>query len=341
MTGVFITIDTEYSYGLAARKRPVSREENFARSISCETPDGAVGIGYQMDVLERHGIKGVFFVDPMPSLVYGVEAIADIVGPIVARGHDVQLHLHAEWLALAGGANPLGDRTGRNIRDFAFEDQCRLIDHARAVLMAAGAPRPVAFRAGNYGANDDTLRALAELGFTHETSHCPGIAASECGIALGAEDRHPVARRGMIEVPVGCIDNFGESLRHAQLTALSAPEMRAALLHARDEEFASFTLVSHSFELLCRNRRRINRIVRHRFEALCETIATMPGINSATYAANPPAAIQRDMPRPVLPLNGVRSGLRVAEQAVANALYAREWTRRVRETATMGIFMVC
>ncbi|UVI40379.1 polysaccharide deacetylase family protein [Qipengyuania spongiae] len=341
MTGVFITIDTEYSYGLAARKRPVSHAENFARSISCETPDGAVGIGYQMDVFDRYGIKGVFFVDPMPAFVYGVEAIADIVGPIVARGHDVQLHLHAEWLALAGNANPLGNRTGRNIRDFAFEEQCQLIDHARGVLMAAGAPRPVAFRAGNYGANDDTLRALAELGFTHETSHCPGIAASECGIALGAEDRHPMARHGVVEVPIGCIDNFGEGLRHAQLTALSAPEMKAALLHARDEDFASFTLVSHSFELLCRNRRRINRIVRHRFESLCETVATIPDLYSATYAANPPAALERGEPRPVLPLNSVRSGWRVAEQAVANALYAKEWPRRARETATMGIFMVC
>ncbi|GMM93373.1 hypothetical protein [Qipengyuania sp. MTN3-11] len=343
MTGVFITIDTEYSYGLAARRRPVSREENFARSISCETAEGAVGIGYQMDLFERHGLKGVFFVDPMPALVYGTEAIADVVGPIVDRGHDVQLHLHAEWLALAGPANPLGNRTGRNIRDFTFDEQCTLIDHARSVLMAAGAPRPVAFRAGNYGANDDTLRALAELGFTHETSHCPGIAASEseCGIALGSEDRHPTSRWGVVAVPIGCIDNFGGGLRHAQLTALSAPEMRAALLHARDEAFASFTLVSHSFELLCRDRRRINRIVRRRFENLCETVAELPGIDSATYAANPPSPAKRDEPRPVLPLNGVRSGLRVAEQAVANALYAREWPRRARETATMGIFMVC
>lgn len=341
MTGVFLTIDTEYSYGLAARKRPVSRAENFARSISCETPDGAVGIGYQMDVFERHGIKGVFFVDPMPALVYGVEAIVDIVGPIVTRGHDIQLHLHAEWLALAGNANPLGNRTGRNIRDFAFEEQCQLIDHARGVLMAAGAPRPVAFRAGNYGANDDTLRALAELGFTYETSHCPGIAGGECGIALGAEDRHPMVHHGVIEVPIGCIGNFGEGLRHAQLTALSASEMKAALLHAQDEDFASFTLVSHSFELLCRNRRRINRIVRHRFENLCNTVATIPGLYSATYATNPPAALELGEPRPVLPLSSVRSGWRVAEQAVANAFYTKEWPRRARETATMGIFMVC
>jgi hypothetical protein len=117
-----------------------------------------------MDVFERHGIKAVFFVDPMPALVWGTAAIEDVVGPIVVRGHDVQLHIHTEWLELAGDANPLGMRTGMNIKDFGVEEQCVLLDYARGVLIAAGAPGPVAFRAGNYGANDDTLRALAQLG---------------------------------------------------------------------------------------------------------------------------------------------------------------------------------
>ena len=64
-------------------------------AASVLTPDGEVGIEYQMDVFDRHGLKAVFFVDPMPALVWGVEAISDVVGPIVARGHDVQLHLHS------------------------------------------------------------------------------------------------------------------------------------------------------------------------------------------------------------------------------------------------------
>lgn len=321
MTDVLITIDTEYSHLLASRPRPASREENFARSITCETPDGPAGVGYKLDLFDRHGLKGVFFVDPMPALVWGVAAIEDVVGPIVARGHDVQLHLHTEWLSLAGSANPVGNRTGHNMKDFSFEDQCTLIDMARDLLVAAGAPPPIAFRAGNYGANDDTLRALAQLGFTHETSHPPGIENSSCEISLGPEDRRPLRHCGITEVPIGCIDDFGAGLRHAQITALSAWEMLAALRFARDNGVRNFTFVSHSFELMCRRRRRTNRLVRKRFEKLCAGIEAMEGVRTATYSNNPPEIAQRTEPRPVLPLSEVGSGLRVLEQVVANTVY--------------------
>lgn len=321
MTQVYITIDTEYSAGMVVRQGTDCRRENFARAITCETSSGAVGVGYQLDRFDRHGLKAVFFVDPMPALVWGVEAIADVVGPIVARGHDVQLHLHTEWLAFAGEANPLGDRTGLNIKDFTFDEQCHLLDYARATLMAAGAPAPVAFRAGNYGANDDTLRALAEVGLAYDTSHCPGIARSACAIGLGPDDRLPVERCGVIEVPIGAIATRGGGLRHGQLTALSAGEILAALRHTRAQGGENFTLVSHSFELASRDRLRTNQIVKRRFEQVCAGLARMEGVMTATYADAPPALPRSQAARDVLPHSPWRTGLRLVEQAAANAFY--------------------
>lgn len=321
MTQLYFTIDTEYESGFTARKGVDSRRENFERSILGRTAEGDAGIVYQLDTFDRHGLKAVFFIDPMPALLWGVEAIADMVEPIVSRGHDVQLHLHTEWLALAGAANPLGGRTGQNLRDFTFEDQCALLDWAKDTLVAAGAPKPIAFRAGNYGANDDTLRALAELGFTHETSHSPGFADAPCDISLGAYDRRPLRHCGITEVPIGCVEDVGGELRHAQLTALSLAELTAALRHARNHDISDFTLVSHSFELLCRRRKRINKIVKRRFDRLCEAIAAMERVATATYAEAPPEPHPRSSPRPALPKNPVRAGARMVEQAVANTLY--------------------
>ncbi|MEJ2457778.1 MAG: polysaccharide deacetylase family protein, partial [Novosphingobium sp.] len=222
MTTIYITIDTEYSAGFFARDGADARTANFDASIAGRTRDGQAGIEYQMDIFDAHGLKAVFFVDPMPALIWGVEAIADVVGPIVARGHDVQLHVHTEWLAFAGAANPLGSRTGRNIKDFTRDEQVLLLGYAANALQQAGAPRPVAFRAGNYGANDDTLRALASLGISYDSSHCPALAGEgECGISLGADDREPMEYCGVIEVPVGSIAAHRNRQRHAQLTALS------------------------------------------------------------------------------------------------------------------------
>lgn len=320
MTRLYFTIDTEYEFGFAARHGLAARRENFDRSIRGATPGGEAGIFYQMDVFDRHGMKAVFFVDPMPALVWGTEAIAEVVEPILERGHDVQLHIHTEWLALAGEASPLSGRTGRNIKDFNLAEQVRLIGWASDALVAAGAPRPVAFRAGNYGANDDTLRALAQLGIAYDSSHTPGVPDTACEIGLGPEDRLPVERHGVIEVPTGCIAD-GRGMRHAQLTALSCAELIAAAEHARDSGTADFTLVSHSFELLSRERSRVNRFLTRRFERFCAALERLPGVETATYAASPPCALPGASVCPTLPYNAARKGARMVEQALANAIY--------------------
>ncbi|MBO6525577.1 hypothetical protein [Erythrobacter sp.] len=319
MTAVYITIDTEYSAGLAARLGVGAREEVFERSITCRTPDGDVGILHQMAVMDAHGIKGVFFVDPMPALIWGTRAVAEVVEPILERGHEVQLHLHPEWLELAGDANPLSGRTGRNMHAFTEEEQVELLAFARDQLMRAGAPSPTTFRAGNYGADDATLRALARLGIRYDSSHVPGIAGSDCRISLSAEDREVVRHEGTIEVPVGSIRSH-RGQRHAQITALSSWELAAALRFSVREGSAMLNIVSHSFELMSRDRTRINSIVRDRFTRFCGSVAATQGAHSATFGSRPPR-IGDETGAATMPRNEIRTAARVAEQLVSNALY--------------------
>jgi peptidoglycan/xylan/chitin deacetylase (PgdA/CDA1 family) len=320
-TRVFITIDTEYSSGLYTGPTAADRAENFARSIACVTPDGPSGITHKLELLERHGQKAVFFVDPMPALVWGIAAIEDIVWPILEAGQDVQLHCHTEWLAHAGAANPLPSKaTGRNLFDFPFEEQCAILEYARTTLIAAGAPAPVAFRAGNYGANDDTLRALAAMGIHYDSSHCPAIPSGASRISLGSDDRDPVGHMGVIEVPVGAISTLSGGLRHAQITALTLSEMLAAIRHARDTGRESFTLVSHSFELINRRKQAVNHVVRRRFGGLLTALAAMRQIATGTYAETPPC-LRMTGGNAALPASPLRTGIRLAEQFVSNALY--------------------
>ena len=321
MLKVYITIDTEYSSGLVEGVSASDRAENFARSIACLTPDGPAGISHKLRLLEKYGQKAVFFVDPMPALIWGVAAIEDIVAPIMDAEQDVQLHLHTEWLELAGSANPLGGKTGHNIADFTFDEQCQLVEYARDTLIAAGAPAPVAFRAGNYGANDETLRALEQAGIAYDSSHCPAIADGYCRIKLTQDDLLPVEHCGVVEVPVGSIASVGGGQRHAQITALSLREMTDAIRHARDNGRQEFTLVSHSFELINRRKLAVNKIVRNRFEGLCRDLKKMRGVATANYRDDPPAAAPPHVEPELLPPDPVRTGLRIAEQMVSNTLY--------------------
>lgn len=322
MTRVYITIDTEYSSGLVTDLSQEDRRDNFARSIACETPDGPAGITHKLEMFEKHGIKAVFFVDPMPALVWGVAAIEDVLAPILDAGQDVQLHCHTEWLKLAGDANPLTSRrTGQNLYDFPFEEQCEILQYARDTLVAAGARAPIAFRAGNYGANDETLRALRAIGLRFDSSHCPALCQGASRISLGPDDLDPLLHQGLIEVPVGSIGTIGGGQRHAQITALTLAEMRAAIRHARDTGRASFTLVTHSFELINRRRQAVNRIVRRRFAGLCRTLAETRGVTTGNYRDSPPLFSGNLPGSEPLPANPLRTTYRYAEQLVSNTLY--------------------
>jgi hypothetical protein len=320
-TSVFLTVDTEYSGALFGSGGVDGRASNFATAILGRTADGEAGIGYQMEVLDRYGLKAVFFVDPMPALVWGPGAVEDIVGLVLERGHDVQLHLHTEWLAVARGKPPVA-RTGHDMKDFTRAEQRDLIVWGIETLMAAGAPRPTAFRAGNYGANDDTLAALADAGIGIDTSHCPGIAKSHCEISLTSADIAPVLHCGVVEVPINAIRGFGNRLRHTQLTALSHAELVGALRLAVRTRAQCFTIVSHSFELLSQDGLRINRVLRRRFEGLCRSLADLPGCRTETYRSAPPVALtgRGEGAATMLPHNPLRTGLRMAEQLIANRL---------------------
>ena len=323
MTRAIISFDTELSAGLY--QRGADARANFESSILGRCRDGDFGIHFQMDMLERHGLTGVFFIDPMPALVYGPAIIDAIVRPIVARGHEVQLHLHTEWLAFAK-FNPVGRLTGRNIGDFPLAAQKRLIGLARDILTGAGAPRPMAFRAGNFGANDDTLRALAALGFRFDSSFNAAYRGHGCDISLDAGDIGMRDHAGVCEVPVSGLMDRAHRFRPAQLCAMSEEEMRDAIDHAAASGAIQFSAFSHSFELLSRDRKVPNRLAIARMEALCRAVADDPRVCTAGFAGLPAPTrragrIQVAAPRPLRTLR------RVVEQGVGHLAHEVRYVR--------------
>lgn len=314
-TPIFLTVDTElmwrhHSDGLAG-------PEIFARSLE---PAG-VGVSYQLETLARHDLKACFFVDPMPALTFGLAPVKRIVDTILAAGQEVQLHLHPNWTGAVAGDR--GARASRfELMEYGFADQFDLISGARDLLVAAGAPNPIAFRAGSYSANDDTLRVLAKLGFTYDSSHNASEQKSTSAIALPALQIAPLEYEGLIEVPVTLIHERADTLRNFQICALSAGEMRAALDHARSNDHAAVTVVSHSFELANRAGTRPNAVHVRRFEALCALLAERADAMPTQHFADRPVLRlgQDDLP---LGPDSIRTTWRQAEQLWSNMVAER------------------
>lgn len=323
VTQILITVDTELSALL--HQRGTALAANFASSINGECSEGRFGVGWQMTQMEARGLKGVFFIDPLPSLVYGEAWLADVVGPIVARGHEAQLHIHTEWLAWAK-SSPVGGHQGQNLADFSADDQKVLLGLAIDLLTRAGAPRPTAFRAGNYGANDDSLRALAELGLMWDSSVNAPYLGGTCRIGVSSDQVGAIERYDIIELPVAGLNEPTGQVRPAQICALSAREMHEALGHAADNKHGAFVIVTHSFEMLSRDRKRANRAVIARFEAMCDAIAADPRLVSAGFNdldAELLTRVSAEQPTRLGP-NRLRTLARMAEQAVATWRYERQ-----------------
>ena len=313
-TRVFLTIDTEFMWRYHAGGLPV--EAIVQRSLD---PAG-VGVAYQLRMLASWGLKATFFVDPMPAMVYGLAPFRAVVEAILAAGQEVQLHLHPNWT----GAS-VEDRRAHarfELIEYSAHEQHELIAGARDLLIAAGAPSPVAFRAGSYAANDSTLDALATLGITYDSSHNGAEHPWPSAISLPVRQIAPVEHRGVIEVPVSVIEDRGGKLRHVQLCALSVGEMRAALDHAARAHHAAVTIVSHGFELANRAGTRANGIHLRRFEALCRMLAERADLLPTTHFADWPELPlgRRDAP---LGPNMLRTRWRQAEQLWSNMVEER------------------
>jgi len=312
-TRVLLTVDTELTWRHHARG--ASWQENLAHSFD---PAG-VGVPWQLAMLRQHGLKACFFVDPMPAEVYGLDPVRAMVAPILAAGQEVQLHLHPCWRNVAAG-----DEKGGAFELTAYDGdrQRALIEAARDLLMAAGAPRPIAFRAGSYAANLRTIAALRAAGIVYDSSHNGAHHPSPSALPLDRARIAPVALGGVIEVPVGQIEDRPGRLRHLQLCAVSFEELEAALLHAENEGQPLLTLVSHSFELASHDGSRPNRTLCRRFERLCAFLADhseqLPTVHFADLGDVPLGAGARP-----LPARSLRTARRMAEQLWANALYER------------------
>lgn len=314
MPHVFLTIDTEFAWRHHAAG--LDAAAIHARSVE---PAG-VGLSAQLATLSRHGLKATFFVDPLPALVHGIDWVRRMVAPVLAAGQEVQLHLHAQW---AGASAHDRARHGHfELTDHDEATQRALLAQAAALLVEAGAPPPIAFRAGSYGANDATLAALASLGIAYDSSHNGCHAPWPSAIGLPANRIAPLTRHGVTEVPVTLIEDRRGSWRHFQICALSVAEMRAALDHAIRADHATVTIVGHSFELANRGGTAPNRVHLRRFDALCAMLAARREQLPTTHFADRPALRLGRDDRPLGP-SALRRRWRQAEQLFSTLVAER------------------
>jgi len=319
---VFLTIDAEiwpYKNGwpatrLTTRDRDLSRQ--FDRCILGRTDRGEYGVRYQADLLNRHGLRATFFVEPLHSAAVGEKWLSETIGMICTAGHDVQMHAHTEWLSdVTDPELPHGYR--QFIRQYSADDQARVLAWARRRLEKCGAGAIAAFRAGSFGADLNTLRALHRIGVRIDTSVNRCYAGDACMIET---HNQPAMIDGVVEFPMAVFRDYPRHLRPVQIVACSTREMETALWQAWDRGWHAFVILWHSSELLQPGfdegrRSRPSTVAIRRFEWLCRFLNVhRDAFDVLLFSEQDPRSFVPEQPRPELASNVFRTVHRMVEQ---------------------------
>ncbi|HZQ42091.1 MAG TPA: hypothetical protein VFA99_02510 [Acidobacteriaceae bacterium] len=320
MLQVLITIDTE-AHSISKDWKADCLRSDIERDVYGRIDGREVGLDYQLRIFAQHGLKANFMVESLfsgcPNV--GLNPLKQIVSSILAGGHDVQLHPHTEWLPHVPGLDI--PYRSHHLREFPLHEQVEIIRFAKQQLELAGAPTPIAFRAGGFAANADTLAALAQCHVRYDSSfnpcyenahlHLPEIRSYGQATAFGAVQ----------ELPITVFKDRPSHLRPAQLCAVSFAEMSLALERAERQGWEFAVIVSHSFEMVAnRWNPKKSPAIRHqvvdRFEKLCNFLSQNRDRFQTVYFSD---LVIRDSPERVPDISGsvLNTGLRLFSQTVA------------------------
>lgn len=269
MLNVFLTVDVEiWCDGWSNIDAKFSKA--FQSYILGNTKQGKFGLPFQFQLLNDHGLTGVFFVEPLFSARFGIQPLADIVGMTLDARQEIQMHLHTEWADEAlEPLLPELTQKKQHLRYFDRSEQSHLIKIGASMLRDAGVPRIDAFRAGSFGFNADTLHALSENGIAFDSSYNATLFGPDSGVLPGVLMTEPTRWNGIHEFPMTVFDDGTRALRHVQLTSCSFAELEGLLWQALENGRQAFVLLSHGFELLNLTKDRPDPIVVDRFRKLC------------------------------------------------------------------------
>ena len=143
-------------------------------------------------MLQQRQIAGTFFLNVYEYRKLGEPAMRSIVDKLQGAGQDVALHTHPHW-----AYDP--DRNG--MHQYSLEEQTSIVRDGIRLLSAWSGRPVVAHRAGDYAADERTLRALEANGVRVDSSLFWGHPSSLL-TELGLPRNLPSSWGKLLEIPV-------------------------------------------------------------------------------------------------------------------------------------------
>ncbi len=288
MVQVLITIDTECSLG-GAWENPSLKPIDPELSVLGKIGSQYYGTPRIMDILEKNSLRGTFFVEVFAAMNGSRPALAEAYSQIAKRGHDVQLHLHPihYYYHLRQEGRLDLERLPKDKDMFAahaLEKQVEMLKAGVAIFQDMIGESPVAFRAGNFGADLDTLDALEKVGIRFDSSFNASYTQTDCKLDSSGAVNLSWKHGNIWEVP---ITNFQtgkwglRALKQLNINAVSLWEMKSVLDQAERIGLRTVNFIAHSFSLfkigdVQFRKLTPDRLAQRRLQGLCRYLMENP-----------------------------------------------------------------
>lgn len=234
---IILTCDTEDKYG------------GVPNLLECDFGDaGQCGISYILEQLECRNFLAVFFVNIYEHLHYSgqySEYIEKLCAKIAKKGHEIGLHAHMP-LPDAGL-----DFYKSHIFYLNYDEIIPILRYGKEFILHYGGTMPTSFRGGGFGCNEDMFRALADEGFTVDSSAC----------YRQRKDPHqalhhyrslsiPTKIGNIIEFPVVPLINFAGEARLFDVNSSTYDELLGGINALISNNIYCAQIVFHSFSFI-------------------------------------------------------------------------------------------
>jgi len=269
MVNVMLSVDVEIWCGWDRMDEMFP--DAYRRYVYGPTRKGDHGLPLQLRMLADHGLRGVFFTEPLFSTRFGPGPLEELVGLIQQGGQEVQLHLHTEWLDESREPLLPTPQKGKRmfLHQYTADEQRTILREGVRLLRKAGVADPSAFRAGAFGMGPHTLRAVADAGLAFDSSYNPARTVGTQAPIPGLKPTQPIVVDGVAEYPMTCFVDRSGRTRQLQIGSCSFQEMTSVLWHAAEHGWDSVIFLFHNFELMNRRKDAPDPIVLRRFTQLC------------------------------------------------------------------------
>ena len=253
-TRIYLTVDVETSMGAAWRysdRQPLPID----KLIFCQKGDIGYGLPLIVEELNKYGFRATFFTEVLFSHCLGADQAQIVVDYLLNNRQDVQLHIHPVFrhyaLALREGTAEAFRRYRRlsdALNDYDVETQYAFVSEGADLFQRFVGERAVAFRAGGFRGDENTLLALRRLGVLIDSSYSPSVLASFAQHRPAPNITQNI--NGIIEMPLTNAMSgvsWFRGWKPMAISSVSFAELRSVLGQAHRTGLESVVLIFHSF----------------------------------------------------------------------------------------------